>query len=326
MAVGPRAKSKPRAEAGPAPKPAPKPVPEPALEAGAVPEAVRERWNWRPEPGAVPFLHAPIRHLEALAVGQPVRLGRRALAALRFREVNVKEAFTLADSGGRWFRASLRAVEGRWGEALVYEEMAASPESPLELHLYCGVLARQRMMFVMQKATELGVQRIVPLLTERGVGPAGLEHEKAHAWPGQVLRAVRQCRRASVPRLEPPQPLAEALASPDWQAAGTRFFLDESAPDARLLGRGPSAACLVVGPEGGWSDAERAALLAAGAVPLGLGGRVLRAETAVVVGLALLQHRLGDLGAPAQSEPEAGAPPGPGETSVTETASTSGPA
>ena len=71
------------------------------------------------------------------------------------------------------------------GQALVYERMFQSPESPLRLSLCCAVLARQRMIFVSQKATELGIERFQPVLTERSVPPEGLEHEKSHAWPGQ---------------------------------------------------------------------------------------------------------------------------------------------
>jgi len=178
----------------------------------------------------------------------------------------------------------------------VYERMPLPPESPLELALVCAVLARQRMMLVAQKATELGVTRILPVFTERSVGPEGLEHEKAHAWPNQVARAVKQCRRATVPELCPASPLAEALASDAWGAAEARFLLDDRAPAGVALERGPLGVCLAVGPEGGWTDTERAALADAGARPLVFGGRILRAETAVLAGLVLLQHRLGDLG------------------------------
>ena len=207
----------------------------------------------------------------------------------------MSEAFTLQDSDGGFFRASLLSCGSRGAEAEVYEAMARPPESPLRLSLVCAVLGRQRMIFVSQKATELGVDRILPVFTERSVGPEGLDHEKAHAWPGQAVRASRQCRRATVPEVRPTLPLAEALDGDVWRAAGARFFLDDAAAETARLQPGVRSACLAVGPEGGWTDEEKQLLLAAGAAPLNLGGRVLRAETAVVVGLALLQHRLGDL-------------------------------
>jgi 16S rRNA (uracil1498-N3)-methyltransferase len=245
--------------------------------------------------GELPFPYSPIRVPAVLAAGQPIQLGPEVVEALQFRQVNVKEAFTLQDAAGTFFRASLRAAEPEGGEAFVYEAMAQSPESPLRLSLCCAVLARQRMIFVSQKATELGIERLQPVLTERSVPPEGLEHEKAHAWPGQAIRAAKQCRRASVPQVLPPIPLAEVLAGELWRGAEARFYLDHGAPARAGLERGPASACLAVGPEGGWTDAEREQLAAAGAAPLLLGGRVLRAETAVVVGLALLQHHLGDL-------------------------------
>ncbi|MFI5302591.1 MAG: RsmE family RNA methyltransferase, partial [Polyangiales bacterium] len=182
----------------------------------------------------------------------------------------------------------------------VYERMNASPESNARITLVCAVLARQRMIFVMQKATELGVTGIVPVFSEKSVKPEGLEHEKAHAWPGQTLRAAKQCRRGSVPELRKTLPLARALEETTWKDATHRFSLDDHAKEPRAqqpqVTRGAAIdIALAVGPEGGWSDAERALLEAQGARPLRLGGRVLRAETAVVVGLAALQLRFGDL-------------------------------
>lgn len=240
-------------------------------------------------------LNAPITHPHRVSLNRTIQLDRDQAAALRFRQVNVKEAFTLQGPDGRFYRASLTSLTDQGGEALVYEQMSRSPESPLELTLLCAVLNRQRMLLVMQKATELGVARIQPVFSAHSVGPDGLEHEKAHAWPGAVLRAVRQCRRASVPELLPTLPLAEALAAEAWTGAGARFILDDRASAGTRLVRGSTSVCLAVGPEGGWSEAERALFAASGAEALVLGGRVLRAETAVLVGLTLVQHRMGDL-------------------------------
>jgi 16S rRNA (uracil1498-N3)-methyltransferase len=160
------------------------------------------------------------------------------------------------------------------------------------------------MFVVMQKATELGVARIVPVITERSVQPEGLAHEKSHAWPGQVVRAVRQCRRASVPVLERATPLERVLAGAPWRDADARFYLDDRAakntgavalPAARASADAPLDVALAIGPEGGFTDAERRLLEDHHGTALRLGARVLRAETAVLVGLTLLQHRLGDL-------------------------------
>jgi 16S rRNA (uracil1498-N3)-methyltransferase len=248
---------------------------------------------------SLPYPYSSILHLEPLVPEQWIQFGAEIAQALRARQVRVSEAFTLRDSTGRYFRASLRKLGPAGGEALVYEAMAHSPESPLLLTLMCAVLARQRMLFVAQKATELGVHRILPVITQRSVQAEGLDHEKAHAWPGQVIRAYRQCRRASLPEIRPPVPLEAALADPVWAAAEQRFYLDDQASVGGSPVRGATSAALAVGPEGGWTEAERSLLEGTGAdcgaTPLLLGGRVLRAETAVVAGLALVQHHLGDL-------------------------------
>jgi 16S rRNA (uracil1498-N3)-methyltransferase len=206
------------------------------------------------------------------------------------REVNPKEAFTIRDAAGSYFRATLRELGQNGGVAMPYERMPRSPESAVEITLACAVLARQRMIFVVQKATELGAARIVPLLTECAVPPHGLEHEKAFAWPGQIVRAARQCRRSSLPELLAPVPLAVFLASP---AAALSLFLDDQSCGSPPSADAPRRIVLFVGPEGGFTEAERQ-MLKGRALPWVLGGRVLRAETAVLAGLTAVHLTWGD--------------------------------
>ncbi len=244
--------------------------------------------------------YAPIRYAKKLEVGAEITLDAGATKSLRFREVNEKEAFTLRDAEGTYFRASVLSLSAERAHIAIYERMVTSPESDARITLVCAVLARQRMLMVAQKATELGVARIVPVFSEHSVGPSGLAHEKAHAWPGQTLRAARQCRRASVPELRDAMSLERLFQDPAWQDATHRYTLDDRATNApepwpvREAGKTLDVA-FAVGPEGGWSDNERATLERQGARPLRLGGRVLRAETAVFVGLTVLQYALGDL-------------------------------
>ena len=134
------------------------------------------------------------------------------------------------------------------------------------------------------------------MFTERSLGADRLEHEKAHAWPGQALRAARQCRRATVPEVRPAASLCEVLDSDVWSAADTCFYLDDYPEQTTRLEHGPARVCLAVGPEGGWAEGEKQLLQEAGAHPLALGGRILRAETAVITGLTVLQYALGDMG------------------------------
>lgn len=243
-------------------------------------------------------LRAPIAYPAELAVGTEVTLGIEHVRALRFREINVKEAFTLQDLSGRFFRAALTSLETDAGRAKIYEAMACSPESPAQITMLCAVLARQRMLGVIQKATELGAAAVVPVLSERSVQEGGLSHEKAHAWPAQALRAARQCRRASIPFVSHALRFEKALEYPSFRDAHLRYYLDDLAPESPLPApeRHPGQRiAFVVGPEGGFTDPERTRLRSKGAVALRLGGRVLRAETAALVGLAFLQHLHGDL-------------------------------
>ena len=236
---------------------------------------------------------APLVIPMRLTLEQPFRLDRALMKRLRLREINTKEAFTIRDATGGYFRASLKESTERGGLALPYERMERSPEPIIDITLACAVLARQRMHFVMQKATELGVMRIVPLLTDHSIPPEGLAQEQAHAWAGHIARATRQCRRASLPGLHEPISLDLFLSSAMLKDADRCLFLDDQNQAAVLEDQSPRRIVLIVGPEGGFSDAERAKL-AAKASAWVLGGRILRAETAVVVGLAAVQMKWGD--------------------------------
>ena len=228
-----------------------------------------------------------------LALDQAFRFDRGLAKRLRMREVNASEAFTLRDGSGAYLRASVQAYDAKGGVAVAYERMGRSPEATVDLTLACAVLARQRMHTVVQKATELGVRRIVPLLTEHSVRPDAVEHEQAHAWAGHVARAAKQCRRSSLPHLLPPATLDAFLASPLLASTDLRLFLDDRSDPAPIVTDPPRRVVLLVGPEGGFSDAERQRL-AAHARPWVLGGRVLRAETAVLVGLTAVHMTWGD--------------------------------
>lgn len=231
--------------------------------------------------------------VESLELQVPFTFDASLAHRLSRREVNPKEAFTICDGSGVFYRASLKELSATGGRAVPYERLASSPEPTIELTLACAVLARQRMIFVIQKATELGVSAVIPVLTDYSVKPQGLEHEKAHAWPGQVIRAARQCRRSSLPAVLPPTPFRALMDSPTVSGADLLLFLDDRS-QGEPLGPDPRRrVVLFVGPEGGFSDAERS-ILQARATPLVLGGRVLRAETAVLAGLTAVQMTWGD--------------------------------
>ena len=159
------------------------------------------------------------------------------------------------------------------------------------------------MDLIVQKTTELGVARIVPVVTERSV--ARPEPARRARWEKIARQAARQCGRADVPRVDEPLALAAAVTASDLPA--TRFALWEAERGQSLRARlathmaeppgGPNpATALLVGPEGGFPRSEIALAAAAGFVPVSLGPRILRrVETAAIVAVALVQALAGGL-------------------------------
>lgn len=234
----------------------------------------------------------PPIEIAGLELGTDFPFDAAVARRLLLREVNPKEAFTAVDAAGAFFRVSVKELTPAGGLAVPYERCAVSPEPVVGITLACAVLGRQRMLFVAQKATELGVTTLVPLLTEFSVKADGLAHEKAHGWPGQAVRAAKQCRRSSLPEIAPPMAFDAFLSSP-YARADLALCLDDVAGGSPTPPASPDSVLLLVGPEGGFSDAERR-LLAGKAMGWKLGGRVLRAETAVLVGLAAVHLNWGD--------------------------------
>ena len=273
-------------------KPAQSTSPSPAIPVGAAAPTARAQAPAAGGYGAPG--DEPLAVPSVLALDEPFRFDRGLAKRLRMREVNATEAFSVRDASGAYLRASVRAYDGKGGQAVAYERMSRSPEPTVDVTLACAVLARQRMHLVVQKATELGVRRIVPLLTDHSVSPGDLEREQAHAWPGHVARAARQGRRSSLPHLLVPASLDAFVASPLFASIDLRLFLDDRSDPSPAPAEPPKRVVLMVGPEGGFSDAERHRLAAARARPWVLGGRVLRAETAVLVGLTAVHMTWGD--------------------------------
>ncbi|HEY9099807.1 MAG TPA: 16S rRNA (uracil(1498)-N(3))-methyltransferase [Thiobacillus sp.] len=167
-------------------------------------------------------------------------------------------------------------------------------ESPLQVMLAQGISSGERMDYTLQKAVELGVSAIQPIAAKRSVVKLSgdrVDKRVAH-WQGVVASACEQCGRNHVPRVAPPLTLASWLGQ---REAGRLLFLSPLA-DMRLADLpAPSGQdCLVAGPEGGFEADEIAALHAAGAIPVRLGARILRTETAALAALATMQSLWGD--------------------------------
>jgi 16S rRNA (uracil1498-N3)-methyltransferase len=178
----------------------------------------------------------------------------------------------------------------------VGDSSAPLRESSLRLTLAQGISRGERMDWVVQKSTELGVSRIVPIQTERSVVKLDPQQSarKLRHWQAIAIAACEQSGRTLLPELAPAQALYDFLGDPD--ADGTRLLLSP-AGSLRVddLAREASRITVLIGPEGGLSEPEQRAAIAAGFLPVSLGPRILRTETAAVAALTLLQHRFGDL-------------------------------
>jgi 16S rRNA (uracil1498-N3)-methyltransferase len=158
----------------------------------------------------------------------------------------------------------------------------------------------EKLDLVVQKATELGASRILPLAAERSV--VRLDEDRAERRAARLRRiaqeAARQCGRSDVPEVSAPCTLADLgdLLRADPDRRGLLLDPEERALRLSQAARGASRLLLAVGPEGGFTPAERAGAAAAGFAPVTLGSRVLRTETAGLAALAIVQHLAGDLG------------------------------
>ncbi len=215
---------------------------------------------------------------------------------LRMREGQPVDIFD--GRGSRW--RGLLALDAVEGVSVEHLEALPSNESSLSVELLHGLPKGEKWDWILEKSTELGVGVIQPLHTENSVPriPAARLGPKLERWAKRLLAAAKQCERGTVPQLREPMDLKGYLAGLPAPAEGEcRVVLDARQRVDRLSPpeRSPHTVRIAVGPEGGWSDAERAALRDGGFGPLSLGPRVLRSETAALVGLAFVQSLWGDL-------------------------------
>ena len=173
--------------------------------------------------------------------------------------------------------------------------MQQDNESTLDHILFQGLLKGEKMDLVVQKATELGVKEIVPLITERS---QIRETRKLQRWQKIAEEASRQCCRNRVPLIHEPKTLEAAISSHQF-SGGIICWEQEGAPFSAALDafRGADKIVVCIGPEGGFSEKEIRAAEARNFVVASLGKRILRAETAALTAVALTQFVLGDLSA-----------------------------
>lgn len=238
------------------------------------------------------FVDSPLCAGSDLPLAEPVR--RHATQVLRLKP---GDDVVIFNGDGSQYPGRLYAADGRTvGVRLAHRE-SPRRESPLRATLVQAVARGEKMDWIVQKATELGVTRIVPVATEHSEVKLD-ERRRAtrHAhWQAVAIAACEQCGRNRLPEILAPAPLAAWLDPARTDVPNERWMLHPGATTrVRDLDTSLAAISLAVGPEGGFGPRDLELLRAVGYRGLGLGPRTLRAETAGVAALAALQSRCGD--------------------------------
>ncbi|MEZ4599268.1 MAG: 16S rRNA (uracil(1498)-N(3))-methyltransferase [Syntrophotaleaceae bacterium] len=222
-----------------------------------------------------------------------------AVRALSYWSARPGEIVTVTGPDGTLFRARIVNLSSLEALVVPFERWPRTSGIRGRLAVYQALPQKERFELILEKLTELGVDRIAPFTSRRSVTlqqrDAG--QKKSHKWPEVVLRAAKQCRRDMLPELAPVLAWTQVLQ--EIARSDHRMMLYEGR-DLPALGEAGAEAlgniALLIGPEGGFSEDEVREARAAGIVPVSLGRRILRTETAAIVATAILQYCLGDLG------------------------------
>jgi 16S rRNA (uracil1498-N3)-methyltransferase len=220
---------------------------------------------------------------------------RGGMAELRGEEARHLTRVLRAEAGQRYEIsdgkvAYLAEIAEARGPCVVFRiiEPLDTPATPLHITLCAALIKFDRFEWIVEKATELGVERILPVEAERsGKGLLEASRKRSERWSRIARESSQQARRVRAPEILPAVRFERCLA----EEADYRYFLEETAapPLLRVLRVSPACrAALLTGPEGGWTDAERQLAAAAGWQPVSLGPQVLRAETAAMAAIAVL--------------------------------------
>lgn len=227
-----------------------------------------------------------------LSIGEHPLPEAQAHYISRVLRMSEGDAVQLFDGSGMEFRATLIEVGKKHVRVQVSQSFAGQVESPLQIHLGQGLSRGERMDWAIQKATELGVAQITPIISERcevRLKDERAEKRQAH-WQQIAVSACEQCGRSVVPVINAPVALADWLKQTQ---ADLKLVLHPVA-EPLVSHAKPATLAFLIGPEGGLNDAEVSQAQSAGFHAARLGPRVLRTETAPVVALSVAQQLWGD--------------------------------
>jgi 16S rRNA (uracil1498-N3)-methyltransferase len=222
-----------------------------------------------------------------LAAGLALSLPAGAARHVQVLRLQPGDVITLFNGEGGEFEAHITRMGRSEVDVTLGAHHAVEREAARAVHLLVGITANERMDWLVEKATELGVASITPLVAERSVLKLKAERaeKKLAHWQGVAVAAAEQCGRNRVPTVQPAVTLAEWVKK---APSGERWVLTLSAHSQALSAMvGTAPVTVLSGPEGGLSPSEEALALSAGFTPISLGARVLRAETAPLAVLAI---------------------------------------
>ena len=203
----------------------------------------------------------------------------------------------LDNHGGAWL-VELADVNAKTCLGKIEQSITLDSEPAVQVTLYLCLAQREKFEWMLQKCTEVGAAAFVPVISSRSLvqEKKGVE-QKRERWEAILKEAAEQCGRGRIPRLESVVELKEALANLKSYDLALAAWEEERELGLKTLlrGRPLHSVALLIGPEGGFSSEEMETARAAGAIPVSLGKRTLRMETAAVVATALILHELGEM-------------------------------
>ena len=231
-------------------------------------------------------------------IGKEVLVKGPPLEALRFQGSRVGGLVTLTDSEGSDFRGKVTRLSETEAFIFIFDTFPSPTESSLEIVLLQALPEKERMEWIIQKATELGVATIVPFKSERSTSLKEREakQKKSHRWQHIAVKAAQQSRRARVPHVGEYRTFQEALEDCGKDALKVLLWERRGENLKSVLRQQPSQKIYaIIGPEGGFTEDEVKLAKKKGFIPVKLGQRILRTETAAITTVGILQYELGDL-------------------------------
>jgi 16S rRNA (uracil1498-N3)-methyltransferase len=245
-----------------------------------------------------------MQHLERIFIAQKIETGKEILMkgppleALCFQGGRVGSIVTLTDPEGNDFRGRVTLLSEEEASIFIFDAFSSPTESSLEIVLLQALPEKERIELIIQKATELGVSAILPFQSERSISLKEREakQKKAHRWQHIAMKAVQQSRRAKVPYVGKCRSFQEVLKDCGEDGLKVLLWEKEGGNLKNVLRQSLTKKIYVmVGPEGGFTDREVISAKERGFIPVKLGQRILRTETAAIALVGILQYELGDL-------------------------------